>query len=79
MLYVVKVYRLCLVAINCKNTVKMGYRWRLEKYLGMITPKKKSALELMSAYMRVDKELGTQTKYKYTLLTKKGGIKHGKR
>lgn len=79
MLYIVKAYRLCIVAINCKNTVKMGYRWRRHKYTDFSSTKKKLALEVMSAYMRVDKEMGSQTKYKYTLITKKVAKKHGKR
>ena len=79
MLYVVKAYRLCLVEINCKNTVKLGYRWRREKVLESEYARKKSALECMSIYMTFDKRMGCQTKYKYTLLTKKGGRKHGKR
>lgn len=79
MIYVVKAYRLSLVAINCKDMVKMGYRWRKDKLLTVTCHNKKWALYWVSAYMRVDKGLGTQTKYKYTLITKREVKKHGKR
>ena len=79
MLYVVKAYRLCLVAINCTSTVKMGYRWRREKMLEYSYSNKKSALGYISHCVQIDKKMGISTKYKYTLLTKKGGRKHGKR